>query len=436
MPKKLTQEEFVKRAKQIHGDRYDYSKVEYVDMHTKVCIICPEHGEFWQKPLTHLYSGGHGCIDCVNKRPHNKETFIKKSRQIHGDKYDYSKVEYVNNKTKVCIICPEHGEFWQKPEKHMNQGHGCPKCGGTGKLTQKEFIDKCKIIHHFKYDYSKVDYINTETKVCIICPEHGEFWQTPHSHLQGADCPFCKGCIKLTQEEFVKRAKQIHGNKYDYSKSIYNSYETKVCIICPEHGEFWQTPHSHLQGQGCPYCNGLYKTTGQIITEFREIHKDKYDYSKVDYINTETKVCIICPEHGEFWQTPHSHLQGQGCPYCNESKLEKEINLFLTENDLVFKRQKTFEWLKDKSNLYLDFYLPDYNIAIECQGIQHFKPIEYFGGIEMFQRQQYLDYLKYHLCADHNIKIFYYSKVKLPYFQNIEDNIENLLKQIKNYEKY
>ena len=311
MPKKLTQEEFVKRAKQIHGDRYDYSKVEYVDMHTKVCIICPEHGEFWQKPLTHLYSGGHGCIDCVNKRPHNKETFIKKSRQIHGDKYDYSKVEYVNNKTKVCIICPEHGEFWQKPEKHMNQGHGCPKCGGTGKLTQKEFIDKCKIIHHFKYDYSKVD-----------------------------------------------------------------------------------------------------------------------------YINTETKVCIICPEHGEFWQTPHSHLQGQGCPYCNESKLEKEINLFLTENDLVFKRQKTFEWLKDKSNLYLDFYLPDYNIAIECQGIQHFKPIEYFGGIEMFQRQQYLDYLKYHLCADHNIKIFYYSKVKLPYFQNIEDNIENLLKQIKNYEKY
>ena len=115
MSKKFTREEFIRRAKEVHGDKYDYSKLEYVDTKTKVCIICPEHGVFWKFPYDHL--GGGGCPKCS---AYGKEEFIQKAREVHGDKYDYSKVNYVNSYTKVCIICPEHGEFWQKPNSHIN----------------------------------------------------------------------------------------------------------------------------------------------------------------------------------------------------------------------------------------------------------------------------------------------------------------------------
>ena len=134
------------------------------------------------------------------------ENFIERANKIHGNKYDYSKVKYVNNSTKICIICPEHGEFWQTPSNHL-AGKGCIKCrhvkvGNIRRKTLKSFIDEAKSIHGNKYDYSKMDYITAEKKVCIICPEHGEFWQNPSSHLNGAGCPKCNGGIRLTQEEF------------------------------------------------------------------------------------------------------------------------------------------------------------------------------------------------------------------------------------------
>ena len=391
MPRKLTQEEFIKRAREVHGDKYDYSKVEYINANSKVCIICPKHGEFWQTPANHLL--GCGCIECAGKKKYTKKTFIEKAREVHGDKYDYSKVEYINNKTKVCIICPD-----------------------------KRKSDE---IHKYKYDYSKVEYVNYETKVCIICPEHGEFWQTPHGHLNGQGCPYCGGTVKLTTQDCIKRAKEKHFNKYDYSNFIYNGYDVKSCIICPEHGEFWQTPHVHLLGCGCPKCRGLYQTTEDFIEKAREVHGDKYDYSKVEYINNKTKVCIICPE-----QTPHGHLAGQGCPYCKNSFLENEISILLKENKIIYEQEKTFEWLRDKGCLYLDFYLPDYNIAIECQGEQHFKPVDFFGGEEQFKRRQELDFIKHKLCINNGIKIIYYSTIDLPYFAKVENNKEKLLNLI------
>ena len=197
----------------------------------------------------------------LNMASFGKRLLIIYLGEVHGDKYDYSKVEYINNKTKVCIICPEHGEFWQKPESHIIKKRGCPYCGGTAKLTLNDFKRKSDEIHKYKYDYSKVEYVNYETKVCIICPEHGEFWQTPHGHLNGQGCPYCGGTVKLTTQDCIKRAKEKHFNKYDYSNFIYNGYDVKSCIICPEHGEFWQTPHVHLLGCGCPKCRGLYQTT-------------------------------------------------------------------------------------------------------------------------------------------------------------------------------
>lgn len=187
------------------------------------------------------------------------EEFIEKARKVHGDKYDYSKVEYINNSTKVCICCPEHGEFFPTPNNHL-RGSGCPKCGlirnAHKRIHSKElFVQKSKKQHGKKYDYSKVVYTHNRTKVCIICPIHGEFWQTPHDHCGGAGCPMCNKSNKLTTETFISKAKEKHGDKYDYSNVEYINSSTKIDVICPIHGVFKIAPAEHLQGKGCAICN-------------------------------------------------------------------------------------------------------------------------------------------------------------------------------------
>ena len=369
--------------------------------------------------------------------------FIEKSKKLHGDKYDYSKVDYKNTRTKVCIICPIHGEFWQLPNSHIN-GNGCKFCAierirESLSSNAEEFVKRAREVHGDKYDYSKVEYKNANTKVCIICPIHGEFWQLPTGHLNGQGCQRCYGNNISNTEEFIENAKKIHGDKYDYSKVDYKNNKVKVCIICPEHGEFWQKPNGHLSGNGCKKCSYVErgknksKTTEQFIEAAKQIHGNKYDYSKVDYKNNHTKVCIICPEHGEFWQKPNNHLTNkQDCPKCKQSKLEKELALWLQSKNINYVTQKKFEWLKSKQNyLRLDFYLPDYNVAIECQGGQHFFQVEHFGGEEAFKKQQIWDKLKKKLCNEHGIKMIYYTKKEFKNDSNITDK-RLLLKEIIN----
>ncbi len=371
----------------------------------------------------------------------NTNEFIEKSRKVHGDKYDYSKAEYINSKTKVCIICPEHGEFWQMPYKHL-QGNGCSKCSKKYNYTTEEWIEEARKKHlNDKYDYSKVQYINNHTKVCIICPKHGEFNIRPIDFLNGQNCPKCTHrSYSYITEEFIEKARKIHGDKYDYSKSEYINNHTKVCIICPEHGEFWQIPNSHLNGNGCNKCaiekRGRQKRTKvkDFINRAKIIHNDKYDYSKVEYVNTDTKVCIVCHkkdkegnEHGEFWQTPHAHLCGQGCPYCKQSTMEECVSVILDNKNIKYERQKTFLWLKNKNKLRLDFYLPDYNIAIECQGRQHFEIVESFGGVEGFKYIQNNDKIKKNLCKQNNVQLYY-----MTYKEDINEKMTQILKSIKN----
>ena len=305
------------------------------------------------------------------------ENFINKAKKIHGDKYDYSKVEYVNSKTKVCIICPKHGEFWQEPRHHLSK-HGCPMCGKENSdrkqsLTLNEFIEKSNQIHNGKYSYDKVNYVNAETKVCIICPKHGEFWQAPHSHLRGQGCPKCGrerniNSIKITNEAFIEKATQIHGGKYDYSKCIYKDSNTKVKIICPIHGEFWQIASSHLNGHGCVKCANISKlnTISDFINLSNNKHHGKYDYSRVNYINNATKVCIICPKHGEFWQRPDNHIKGQGCPKCGQitSKAEDEI-INILKNFCPQRHNRTL--LEGKE---IDIYLHNLKLGIEYNGLR------------------------------------------------------------------
>ncbi len=229
-----------------------------------------------------------------------------------------------------------------------------------------------------------------------------------------------------TTEKFIERAIKIHGDKYDYSKVEYKGSHTKVCIICPKHGEFWQTSTNHLKW-GCSKCSENYNYTTQEWEEkARKVHDNRYDYSKVEYINNHTKICIICSEHGEFYQTPLSHTQGKGCPHCKMSRIEKQTMEILLKQKITFKHNsRPFVWLKDKSKLQLDFYLPDYNIAIECQGEQHFYPISYFGGKKEFEKLTYRDRIKRELCAKNNLPLYY-----INYNDNVEEKLVTIIKSI------
>lgn len=356
----------------------------------------------------------------------NKEDFISKARTIHGDKYDYSLVEYKNCKTNVKIICPIHGVFEQTPDKHINAKQGCPICSGNMKKTTEQFINEAKQVHGDKYDYSKVNYVNRATNVTIICPEHGEFEQMPCNHIAGANCPYCSG--KLTDEILLNDFKKIHGNKYDYSKTTLNNRDEKgrVCIICPEHGEFWQYIHVHKNGCGCPKCAGnVKKTKEQFVIDSRKIHGDKYLYDKFVYTGNHDKGIITCPIHGDFLMTPNKHIvRKQGCPLCNESKLEEETAKFLDDNNVKYIRRKYFSWLGKK---HLDFFLPDYKFAIECQGKQHFEKVDFFGGEQSLSDTIERDTIKNKLCHEKNINLIYYTDNSSLKYSNFKPFYENNL---------
>ena len=441
-PKK-TKEQFILDSKKVWGDNiYDYSKLDYQGYQKKCTFICIKHGiEFQQTPAQHLH-GACGCKQCQKEKlSKSLEQFLEDARKVHGNKYDYSKVEYKGYKEKICIICPKHGEFWQLPTPHT-QGEGCPHCERDRRSkTTEQFIKEAREIHGDKYDYSKVKYINRNTPVTIICPIHGEFEQLPSNHLQG------KGCLKcanknVTTKEFIEKARKIHNNKYDYSKVQYKTAKTPVIIICKKHGEFEQLPDVHLRGCGCPKCGTESMAQKQTLTqeEFikraKETHGDQYDYSKVNYQGIDTKVEIICPKHGSFWQTPYSHTkQKSGCPKCNHSKLEEDIMKLLEENKINYEYCiRTIPFL---NGLELDFYIPELNIGIECQGVQHFKPVDFNGqGLDIatnnYWKQVERDKIKKELCDKNGINLLYYSNLGIEYPYKVYENVNEILKINKN----
>jgi len=316
------------------NEEYDYSKVEYINSNTKVNVIDDLGCNHEILPYNLLLGNKLTIKSVLDKNNY----FILKAKEVHGDEYDYSLVDYKNSYTKLKIICPKHGEFEQIPNGHLS-GKNCIKCSGVNKSTNSDFILKAKEVHADKYDYSLVDYKNAKTKVVIICPEHGQFKQTPNSHLVGNSCNKCGGKIKPTNSDFILKAKQIHNNKYSYEFVEYKNNHTKIKIICPEHGVFEQTPANHLRSGGCAECAGnSSSTTNNFILKAKEIHGDKYDYLLVEYKGAHLKVKIICPEHGEFEQTPASHLSGSGCPVCGNGFIKSyKIHLLgaLENSDLL-----------------------------------------------------------------------------------------------------
>lgn len=368
MATKLTLERFLEKAHAVHGDKYDYSSVEWSEntkSQTKVAIKCPEHGIITQRVFSHMQ--GTGCADCARiAKSHSLDSFLTKARNIHGDRYDYSLVDWIegttNARTKITIECAEHGPFIQKLDSHL-RGCGCPICGGNSKLTLNQFLAKAYSIHGDRYDYSAVEWekdTNAYSKVNIRCDVHGIFQQLINNHINNKmGCMACGGRLKHTLASFL----------------------TKACVI----------------------------------------HGDRYDYSTVEWsgeTNARTKVTITCKAHGPFHQVVDSHLVGAGCPSCKSSKGEQIISNWLKANNTKFSSEYMFTDCVNPHTtrkLRFDFWLPDHNTCIEFHGKQHYTPVLFtktnFGdstskaALDNLISSQYRDSIKEQYCKQHGIQL-------------------------------
>ena len=379
--KKLTTSEFIDKANATHKGIYAYDKTIYTKSNVPVVITCSKHGDFTQQPNNHLF--GNGCPICrydviAIKKSKNTNQFIESSRKVHGDLYDYSESNYIRWNIDIEIICNLHGKFKQQPNNHLN-GSGCPICANNSrqekyenrKLTLADFIRRAKEKHHSKYGYEKTVYKNSQTPVIISCPIHGEFQQNPFRHLLGRGCRKCGFIITesrrvVSTEEFIEKAKKVHG--------------------------------------------------------------ELYDYSKFEYIQNTIKSVIICSNHGEFKQSGASHLSGAGCPQCKASRGEKQINKILKILNIEFLRQFKIQDCKNKYPLPFDFAIIDKDkvlALIEYQGKQHYESIDYWGGKDKLLYVQNNDRIKMEYCVSHNIPLLVIS-----HNDSIENSLLNFIRNL------
>lgn len=329
------------------------------------------------------------------------EEFIRRVVQRYGDSFTFAKTEYTTKSEKVIITCKKHGDIKVIPGNFIRGGGGCMRCTGY-KVTKKDFIEKARKVFGDIYDYTKVNYTNTTTKVEVVCRKHGSFWIMPFPHYHKRT-----GCMKcfwdrklLSLEEFIIKAKLIHGDRYDYSMVEYRSGSTPVKIGCPVHGIFLQQPRVHNDGSGCVQCflDRNKSNTDEFIEKARVIHGDRYDYSRVEYVGNKTKVELICIKHGSFWVKPNAHLTGpSGCIKCKESKGESRIRVFLEKHGIEYFKEFKLESYKYR----YDYYIPKYRLLIEHQGHQHFIPVELFGGVNQYLERVKNDEIKRTLAKQH-----------------------------------
>lgn len=320
--RRLSTDDFIRLAQAKHDERYSYECTQYTGMAEKLTIKCRVHGEFHQTAATHL--DGSGCRQCAiddgQVRPRvSQDEFIERCIAVHDGFYDYSQTVYHGKDKQIEVLCPIHGSFSQLANNH-SRGHGCRRCAGYGRTTE-EFIEEARAVHGDRYDYSVTEFKAVDGMVSIICKVHGLFQQRAMGHLHGKGCEGCqRDGWRLTQDEFVERSRAVHGDKYDYSQAVYGlTNRDKVTIVCVDHGPFEQMPVAHMEGHGCRHCyaDARRLTLDEFLEAAHALHGDKYDYAKVDYQGIGESMNIVCPVHGDFWQTASTHLRGSGCPNCN-----------------------------------------------------------------------------------------------------------------------
>ena len=346
--------EFIKKSQEIHKDNekplYTYKKSIYDKASKKLIITCERHGDFLQTPNNHL--NGHGCKKCgneviANKQLKSQDDFIHNCEEIHPGLLDFSKTIYRGRDKPTTFICKKcKTEYSRTPAGMLFKGcsHNCPKCIGNYPDTRETFIEKANRKHGGKFKYHLVDYINSLTKVKIECLNGHIFEQTPGHHLNGDGCRKCRGYYR-TQEDFIILSNtKFSENPFGFSKLKFINMGTSVILICPNNHEFEVVPTYHLGNDsngGCKKCQQIECSKRNSYTQDEWIylvntnHQRVYSYIKVNYINSQTNVIITCPKHGDFQQSPASHLSGQGCPKCG---IERSVALkMLTEDNFVDK---------------------------------------------------------------------------------------------------
>lgn len=318
-----------------------------------------------------------------------KEQWVAKAVAVHGDKYDYTNMEYLGSMKKLEIFCKAcNRTFLQYGNDHTSKKAGCPHCAGIAKLTTEEFIKRATEVHKGKFDYSKSVYVNSNTPLTVTCPVHGDIQVKPHGHLRGHDCDQCCKTYKLTTEEFIRRSKEKFGDKFDYSETEYVNMDTELALICKQFGRFVIRPRDHFtcsSGYNLEFrqkyvgdvpetpqdlskkpqmvANWEPSTLEHFLKRAREVHGDLYSYDKVKYSSNKKDVTITCPIHGDFDQSPHNHYKGSGCPKCSFSSgasKPEEILVNQLQGAVRHDRSLGFE---------LDIMLPQHKVAIEVNGI-------------------------------------------------------------------
>lgn len=336
------------------------------------------------------------------------EDFIHEAQEIHGDTYDYSRSSYQGALTKVDIICPLHGTFSQTANSHL-RGAGCPECGHYSRKKKKgssreNFIRKSRDKHGDRFDYSSTNYVNARTKVTIICPEHGKFSQLPSSHVRGFNgCTGCNGQQPISREEFLSRSIELHGSSFDYSfVGEELSHHRKVTLRCIKHDrEFKQEISSHLRGYtGCPLCRTkLPLTIPEIQEKSFSVYGERYDFSRVNiHAGSNGMNTIGChvQDHGFFSQSLSGHLSGRnGCRKCDKrgmSRMEEE----LAENIRSLGVEMELRNRTILSGRELDIYIPEKSIAVEFNGI--------YWHSDQFLDKEY-HYRKWRDCHDQDVQL-------------------------------
>jgi hypothetical protein len=369
---RMTLATFLKRASDKWSSKFEYKIAEFEDgLNTEIQVKCPSHGYFTTSALAHIR--GRGCVACGDVPATNKEEFLSRANCVHGLKYNYDRSIYIDSKTKIEIVCQKHGIFNQIPSQHLS-GYGCFRCGieqsiASRKMSPTTFLERAVGVWARKFDYSRTQFVDSHSPITIICPKHGPFTQIPYVHLKGHDCPACgaetralsiSSANTMTQEEFLAKAKQIHGDKYDYSSALYSGY------------------HNPLS--------------------------------------------IGCRTHGIFSQKAGDHLAGSGCQKCRASRGEAAISATLDRLGLIQITQWIDHDLKVSRPLPFDHYIPDLRLVIEYDGQQHYGPVD-FGGRNkerialVFKGIKQRDRLKTTWARGHG-----YHFIRIPYWiTDIED---------------
>lgn len=416
----MDKESFIKKANEVHGNKYNYDLLPDVfKMTDRVKIVCDLHGEFEQIARNHTHAK-HGCPICGRIKANKKitdtfEEFLEKEKKVHGDKYEAIRESFTATKDKVKIRCKKCGNIFEQTGTMHLYGNGCSFCHpAPKKLTTEKFKEKLAKTHPNLEVLT--EYISTNKPITVRCKIHNHtYTTTPHRLVQGSNCQKCyddrrgKTILKPI-EKVIEDLHKVHGDKYEYPKinEEYENSKSKLTVICNEGHVFISTINKLLSGHGCNKCadikNGISKrlTPQEVLSRSMKKHKSKYLYPKIneEYTGYNSKITIICPVHGEFKQISGIHMSGCGCPSCNESHLERDISILFPDAE----RYKKFKWLGKQS---LDFYISKNKIGIECQGSQHFEPSEGFGGYTNFLKCLERDIRKNRLCREHGVKLIY-----------------------------